>query len=247
MPLKLAQHKSHTESSARIKLAKGVLLSTLLLSMCNMSLNSSCLAADSGNTFGSVKEHVLLAKMAKTAADDKPLADSGKPSTESSDKQSKTQDTFGDVQSRAYVLVMDGKYAEAKDTVTTALKGKLEASERTELLYLLAAIQYQADQYPNALANLLEVEKMRGTSATARSSALLQRRIGSCYWGMRKSSEAISYYKKSLDIISKTNPPDPLVPLLLESITGSYVYAKDYKNAEEYGKVASRSGKASSK
>lgn len=235
MPLKLAQNKRTTESSSRIKLARGVLLSTLLLSMCNMSLNSSCVAASISNTFGSVKERIVLAKKEK-AADDKIPAESEKSSADSSDKQSKTQDTFGDVQSRAYVLVMDGKYAEAKDTVSAALKGKLEANERTELLYLLAAIQYQADQYPSALANLLEVEKARGNSATTRSSALLERRIGSCYWGMRKSAEAISYYKKSLDIISKLNPSDPLIPLLLESITGSYVYAKDYKNAEEYGK-----------
>ncbi len=47
---------------------------------------------------------------------------------------------FDDVQSRAFVLVMNGKNDEAQNTIETALKLEKDTAKHKELTYLLAAI-----------------------------------------------------------------------------------------------------------
>ena len=143
-----------------------------------------------------------------------------------------------ETQSKAYLLVMDGKYAEAKTLLESALSKETNKDKQVELHYLLSACDRMNDDYAGAINNLKEVIKPLETANkdNVLRHVLLLKRMGDCYWGTRNSKMALSNYSAALAECSGLRPDDPLFASLLESIVGTYVYDKNFQSAEAFGK-----------
>lgn len=145
---------------------------------------------------------------------------------------------FDELQSKAYLFVMDGKYAEAKSLLESALSKETDPAKITALHYLLAASERMSDDYGGAISHLKEVEKAEEAAKKYNhlQRTLLLRRLGDCYWGQRNAKLALSYYSAALIECANLPPNDRLQAALLEAITGTYVYDKNWVEAENFAK-----------
>lgn len=154
-------------------------------------------------------------------------------------EQSVATDTFDDLQSKAFYLVVDGKAEEAKKLIAPALKTEKDAAKRRDLTYMLAAAESMDGNYSSAetyLSDLLSSTPQAKTTDEHLDHVLLRKRLGDCYWAERKTKPALSEYSAALLECAALPPNNPVTPALLESITSMYEYSKDFENAERYAK-----------
>ena len=90
---------------------------------------------------------------------------------------------FDETQSKAFVLVMDEKYEDAKKLITNAIKQEKRSPKVTNLYYLLSAIEYMDEDYDKAIAHLqlvLNAQPVPKTPDERLNHALILKRIGDC-------------------------------------------------------------------
>ncbi|MBX9690376.1 MAG: alpha/beta fold hydrolase [Candidatus Obscuribacterales bacterium] len=145
-------------------------------------------------------------------------------------------DAFDDVQSKAYVLQMDGKHAEAQKLVEDALKSEKKEAQRVKLSYLLAAIERMEEDYGPAIKQLEFVLNSPEAKGSQMQQALIYKRLADCYWGERNAAMASKYYNASLQMANFLPPNHILRVSLLESLTGTNVFQKKYDEAEVLAK-----------
>ncbi len=174
-------------------------------------------------------EQIVYAKVA--AAQEKPQQVQKEQGVES-------ENAFDDLQSKVFVLVMNGKYDEAKPIVKQAIKTEKIESRKIDLIYLLSAVERMESNYKDALANLntvLKAQKEPKSQADYKDLALIEKRIGECYWGLRQSKNALPHFFAALAACEALPKDDQLTASILESITGIYTFEKNYADAEKYG------------
>lgn len=161
---------------------------------------------------------------------------------DSKDSQANAADlttSFDDRQSKAFVLVMNGKTEDGKKIVEAALKEEKDPSKRMSLIYMLAAVESMGEEHSaaiNHLEQVLKSQKPPQNSDEHLQKALLLKRIGDCYWAQRSAKPALNNYLSALAECMFLPKDNPLISGLLESIVGTYVYDKDYDNGETYVK-----------
>lgn len=147
--------------------------------------------------------------------------------------------SFDDVQSKAFYLVMNGKTDDALKTLRDAIKQTKDTEKLGNLNYMLAAVEVMDEDFGDAVGHLKGVLKSQPAAKTETehlNRALILKRIGDCYWGQRNTKQALGNYQNALSECSSLPKDNVLIAPLLEAITGTYVYDKDYTEAEKYAK-----------
>lgn len=145
---------------------------------------------------------------------------------------------FDESQSQAFMLVMNGKYEEAKKLVNDELHKEKDKQKQASLYYLLSAIERMDEDFKGAAEHLkIVMENMpSGTSKEAvLRRCMILKRLGDAWWGQRKANEALADYSAALAACAALPPDDALTASVLESITGTYVFLKNYQEAENFG------------
>jgi acylglycerol lipase len=150
-------------------------------------------------------------------------------------KAAQQANNFDDTQSKAFVLVMDGKTDEAEKQIEAAAKVEKDTAKRNNLIYMLSAIEYQEEKFDQAINHLQSVLNAQPAPKTVDdhlARALVLKRIGDCHYGNRNIPQALNSYKAAQAECFALPANNPLTPSILESVTGTYVFQKDYANAE---------------
>ncbi len=145
-----------------------------------------------------------------------------------------------DVEARIVQLLLDGKSVEpAKKQLQEELKSETNSARKARSSYLLSAVERIEENYESAIKHLHEAVSSTADPKTQEDylqRALLQKRIGDCYYNLRDLKSALSNYQAALSISSKLPKDSPLQSILLESIMGALVREKRYAEAEPFGK-----------
>lgn len=144
--------------------------------------------------------------------------------------------SFDDVQSKAFIMVMSGNLQDSRKLVEGAIKEeKGNARRRTNLYYLLSAIEFMDEEYKKAISHLDIVREAMPapvTQADHLNHILLLKRLGDCYYAERDTEPALAQYRTALLECSALPPDNRVAPGLLESITGTLVFEKKYAEAQ---------------
>ncbi len=151
--------------------------------------------------------------------------------------QAKTK--FDETQSNAFMLIMNGKNDEARKLVEDAIAKSKGEAKQADLYYLMAAIEKMSDNTAAAIKDLNIVLKTLPAPKSNEdfvNAALLHKRLGDCYYSERTIPAAISSYTAALADCQHLAKNSSLTAAVLEALTGTYTYDKQYATAETFGK-----------
>lgn len=145
-----------------------------------------------------------------------------------------------DMEAHIVQLLIDGKDVEpVKKQLQEQLKLEKDSARKTNLSYLLSAVERLGENYESAIKYLHDVESSMSEPKSQEEllkRALLLKRIGDCDYNLRDLKSALSHYQSALNITSQLTQDSPLRNVLLESIVGVFVREKHFAAAEPYAK-----------
>ncbi len=110
-------------------------------------------------------------------------------------------------------------------------------SRKVDLIYMLAALEKMQEKSNEARRHLETVLQHQAPAADAEGQmrhALLLKRIGDCYYGERKYSDALTSYNSALIISSALPTNSRILADLYESAMGILIIEKRYVEAQGY-------------
>lgn len=145
-----------------------------------------------------------------------------------------------DIEAHIVQLLIDGKDVEpVKKQLQEQLRLEKDDARKTNLSYLLSAVERLGENYESAIKYLHDVENTMSEPKSQEEllkRALLLKRIGDCDYNLRDLKSALTHYQSALNIASHLAQDSPLRNVLLESIVGVLIREKHFAEAEPYGK-----------
>src|SRR5262249_48672174 len=117
---------------------------------------------------------------------------------------------------QAVDLLSDGKNAEAQQLLTQFIKSKKGAAVDTDVYYLLALTEFNDGDYKSTITELQRVldASQIDPIKDPRHKIWLLKRIGDCYFNLRRMPEALEQYKAALLAAKALSPNDTLTAKL---------------------------------
>ncbi|MBA3994311.1 MAG: hypothetical protein C0469_12355 [Cyanobacteria bacterium DS2.3.42] len=132
---------------------------------------------------------------------------------------------------------LDGKLVEAEKMLENVISDEKDNSRRIDLIYMLAALEKMQEKSNEARRHLETVLQHQPPAVDSQGQlrhALLLKRIGDCYYGERKYSDALTSYNSALIISSALPTNSRILADLYESAMGILIIEKRYTEAQAY-------------
>lgn len=131
-------------------------------------------------------------------------------------------------------LLEKGKNGQAEKLILSRL-AKAEGDKKSELLYLLACLDFQTHKYQRSLGKLKVIlngqVSAEHSEASARASQI--KYAGDCYYRLHRTEQAIRWYKRGL-LLAEADTLEPLRIDILESLTACLMEKEEYAEAKKY-------------